>query len=66
MDNETIRQACYHIIDALWVCDNIEKLPNCNNCRLKDECEYCPVAGEMVRVNCFNWESEEDDREIQV
>ena len=60
MKNEEIRQACYRIIDALWVMENIEKLPNCNNCKAKNECAYAPKAGEMVRVNCWGWEGEEN------
>ena len=58
MENETIRQACYRIIDALWVLDNIDRLPNCNNCKMKKSCEYVPNAGEMVRVNCWGWVGE--------
>ena len=60
MENETIRQACYRIIDALWVLDNIERLPNCNNCKLKNSCGYVPNGGEMVRINCWGWLSETD------
>lgn len=51
---------CYRIEDAMFVLDNIERLPNCNNCKSKDECEHCPVAGEMVRINCFEWVGENE------
>lgn len=27
---------------------------NCNTC--KRECEYRPIPGDVVRVNCFMWE----------
>lgn len=60
MENETIRQACYRIIDALWLADNIERLPNCNNCKRQNGCCYVPEAGDMVRVNCWGWVSETD------
>ena len=47
---ETTRE---QIEDALWVLDNIEKLPTCNNCLVKDSCKHVPKAGQMVRINCF-------------
>lgn len=53
--NETIREASYRIADAMWVLDNIEKLPNCNNCLVKDSCKHVPKAGEMTRLNCFGY-----------
>lgn len=58
MKYEELRATLYHIIDALWVCENVERLPNCNNCGKKNVCSYCVKAGEMVRINCFEWESE--------
>lgn len=60
MENKEIREACYHIIDALWVTENIEKLPTCNNCKCKNECKYVPKPGEMLRVNCFAHEWNEE------
>lgn len=59
MNKEEIRVALYRIIDALWLLENIEKLPDCNNCTVRNECPYCPKAGQMVRVNCFAWVGEE-------
>lgn len=58
MDNEELRKVLYRLVDALWVLENIEKLPNCNNCAAKDDCPYCPKAGQMVRTNCFAWVEE--------
>lgn len=56
MKSKEIRQALTIISDSLWLAENIEDLPNCNNCRHKDDCPYCPKAGEMSRINCFAWE----------
>ena len=48
------------ISDALWLAENVEKLPNCNNCLMKNTCKYVPKPGEMSRFNCYAhiWESE--------
>ncbi len=62
MKNEEIKQACGQIIDALWLVENIEKLPNCNNCKDKNNCIYVPEAGQMTRINCFAWEGENSER----
>lgn len=46
------------VSDALWLAENVEKLPNCNNCLVKNHCNYCPKPGELLRINCYAWESE--------
>ena len=61
VSNETIREASYRIADAMWVLDNIEKLPNCNNCLVKNECKHVPNPGEMVRINCFGYIKEKEN-----
>lgn len=33
---------------------NIESLPNCNDCK-RQGCEYKPKLGELVRFNCPLW-----------
>lgn len=61
MDNEELKEVLYRLVDALWVLENIEKLPNCNNCKWAKTCADCPGAGEMVRVNCVFWGSEREE-----
>lgn len=59
---EDIRLMCYRILDALILMDNIERLPNCNNCKKKLNCEHGVKWGEMVRVNCFEWEKPDEEK----
>ena len=35
--------------------EGIVSFRNCNNCGIKDDCDYCPKAGERVRINCPFW-----------
>lgn len=49
-----------HILDCLRLLREIYNTGDCNNCKIKNDCEYVPKAGQMVRYNCpFYKESEE-------
>lgn len=48
--NKTI-QTLYDIIQILDQYKAISSLPDCNTCT-REPCEYIPLAGERVRINC--------------
>lgn len=35
--------------------DRISKLPDCNECGRKENCEYLPRYGDYCRINCPFW-----------
>ena len=42
-----------YILDVLIAYREISKLPDCNDCAVKNNCIHAPKAGQMVRHNCF-------------
>lgn len=41
-----------YVLDCLMVLRNILKMGDCNNCKIKDDCQYVPRVGATVRYNC--------------
>ena len=48
---EDIAGILYHAADIIKSWNEIQALPNCNNCYRKD-CQFRPDWGQIVRFNC--------------
>lgn len=55
MDREELIRLIISICDYARLGYSISTYDNCNNCGMKERCEYCPKAGQMVRWNCPLW-----------
>lgn len=42
-----------YILDTLMAYRNIVQTGDCNRCKIKNECGFCPKPGEIVRYNCI-------------
>lgn len=40
--------------------EGVSKLPDCNNCGKRIDCQYLPRLGEYARINCPLWVEMED------
>ena len=49
---DTIISDVAYILDTLRTFKNIYDSGDCNRCARKNECEYAPKAGQLVRYNC--------------
>lgn len=58
MTNTEIKHTLYRLIDIINFYDDISKLPDCNTCK-RDPCEYIPLCGQTVRINCPLYKKEE-------
>lgn len=53
-----IKSLLYRIIDDIDLAEQRLRLPDCNDCGIKNTCEFVPEPGERVRTNCAHWEPE--------
>jgi len=60
--DEAIAQTAY-VLDCLRSLKTIWESGDCNNCGIKNKCEYVPYPGEQVRYNCPFYE---DDTSVTV
>ena len=63
MTNEELAKALYTVADCVMYYHRISQLNDCNNCGKKLNCEHLPEWGDNVRINCFAWESKQDDEQ---
>lgn len=56
-----IRNALFKLIDALNYMDQICNLHDCNDCGIKNECQYLPKLGDAVRINCPLWKPKQKE-----
>lgn len=47
-----------YILDTLMAYRNIAQTGDCNRCKNKKECVYCPKPGEITRYNCVFYVAE--------
>ena len=52
-----------YILDTLLAYRNIVQTGDCNRCKIKKECAFCPKPGERVRYNCMFYVVEEGEQE---
>lgn len=52
-----------YILDTLLAYRNIVQTGDCNRCKIKKECDFCPKPGELVRYNCVFYVAEEGGQE---
>lgn len=52
-------QAIRLAVEALEFTGTVLALNDCNSC--KKECSHRPKLGDTVRMNCFDWEGQQDD-----
>lgn len=52
---ELIKDIAYQRDTLAEYVKRIEALPDCNNCKDKFNCSFCPDAGQNVRINCPHW-----------
>jgi len=57
--DEAIAQQAY-ILDALRAYRNVVESGDCNRCKRKQTCQYCPKPGQLVRYNCPHYQKEAD------
>lgn len=62
METEDFARMLHHIADEVQYALNVQSYNDCNTCG-KKQCEYKPKCGEMVRINCPLWASEEQEHE---
>ena len=56
MTTKEIIGAVNHLNEILRAYEELVSLPDCNTCKKKKECEHVPLAGQMVRINCFDYQ----------
>lgn len=42
----------WYLYDCLFALKNIQNCGDCNVCASKNDCQYVPTVGRMVRYNC--------------
>ena len=57
-DND-LSNILYRIADIIRAYEEISELNNCNTCGRKN-CQNKPIAGQMIRINCFDWREENE------
>ena len=55
-----LRSMLYALIDYIDYYERMTKQHDCNDCGIKDNCEYVPDWGKLVRVNCPLWKEDEN------
>ena len=45
----------YEAAEAIRWKERALSLPNCYTCGKRKDCEYCPPAGDIIRINCPLW-----------
>lgn len=50
-----LRKALLYIADCLAAVNDMQEMHNCNDCGIKNKCEYVPEPGQKVRWNCPLW-----------
>lgn len=61
MNQDRLYMALRFIEDCMLFYRRMKDLPTCNDCARKNDCEYVPGWGELVRYNCPHWEKERDE-----
>ncbi len=56
MNKEEVRNVFRKAMDCMDYVERLKQYHDCNDCG-KRECPHRPMLGEMVRINCFAWES---------
>lgn len=57
---QEIAGVLHKLADIVRAYDDIKSLHDCNDCGKRD-CQYRPLLGQMVRINCPLWEIGEEE-----
>ena len=55
-----IRKVLLYVADCLAFVSEMGEMHNCNDCGIKNQCEYVPKPGQKVRWNCPLWNEREE------
>ena len=53
-----LRKVLLYIADCMIAVNDMMEMHNCNDCGIKNKCEYAPGLGQKVRWNCPLWQEE--------
>ena len=59
---KTEAQKEWYLYDCLSLLKNIQDCGDCNVCASKNDCQYVPTVGQMVRYNCPFYMKEGDEK----
>lgn len=60
-DRMKLREMLLYIADCMVAVNDMQEMPNCNDCGIKNRCAYAPEVGTPVRWNCPLWQEKKGD-----
>ena len=64
-DSKNFVRMLRYVSDCVYYAQEVQSYPDCNTCGKRNNCEYLPDFGELVRINCPLWEKRGNSNERQ-